>query len=494
MPKNLNIVSISSQVAPYSKTGGLGDVARSLPKAFKRLGHQSIIITPFYEQIIDVKKYKLKKIAEGVTIHIDKENKQKVDFWEGMLDKNVKMYFVANKKFFSRHKHIYGSGHENARFLLFDLAVIKLLHFLELKADIIQCHDWHTGMIPYLIQRRYKDDELFKKTLIVYTIHILTFQFGNDWWTVPLDKKDYGRNGLPFFNDPNLEYVNFAKRGILNADIITTVSEQYAKEILTKKFGEDLHRILQNRQDKVFGIINGIDYEDYNPATDPGLVRNYKLNTISKKKYSKKYLQKKFSLPQEQDVPLIAMVTRITEQKGFELLFEIIEPMMRLDLQLIIMGGGDKRYESKIRKFCKKYPEKCSSHLEFNTKHATQVYAGSDMMLMPSRFEPCGLTQMISLRYGSIPIVRSTGGLVDTINDYNPKTGRGNGFAFKVYNSHDLLMAITRAVETFKHKEVWNALLLKSMEQSFSWEIPARKYIKLFRKMLKEKRKVLNGK
>ncbi|MFH0853998.1 MAG: glycogen/starch synthase [bacterium] len=488
MSKFLKIASISSQVAPYSKTGGLGDVARSLPKAFKKLGHQSIVITPFYEQIIDAEKYNLRKIAEEVVINIDKNNKQTVDFWEGILDKTVKIYFIGNKKFFSRHKHIYGSGHENARFLLFDLACIKLLRFLNYSPDVIQCHDWHTGLAPYLIQKRYSNDILFKKSLLVYTIHILTFQFGKDWWTVPLEHKDYGRNGIPEFNDLNLEYVNFAKRGILNADIITTVSEQYASEILTKKFGEDLHIILVNRKNNLYGIINGIDYDDYNPATDPGLIRNYNMESIDKKLENKFFLQKKFGLPENKDIPLIAMVTRITEQKGFDLIFKIIEPMMRLDLQVVIMGGGDKNYEMEIKKICKKYPSKCAAHLEFDQENATQVYAGSDMILMPSRFEPCGLNQMISIRYGSIPIVHATGGLVDTITDFNPKTWRGNGFVFDEYNDQDLLMALTRAVETYKHKEIWRRLVLKAMEQSFSWELPARKYIKLFRKALKEKK------
>jgi len=487
MTKVLKIASISSQVAPYSKTGGLGDVARSLPKALKKLGHKSIIITPFYEQVIDGAKYELKRIAENVTIQIDKYNKEKVEFWEAFLDKKIKVYFIYSKRFFSRNKSIYGSGKENARFLLFDLASIKLMKFLNFSPDIIQCHDWHTGLIPYFLKRRYKDDDFFKKSLIVYTIHILTFQFGRDWWTVPLEYKDYGRNGIPYFNDPNLEYVNFAKRGILNADVLTTVSEQYAQEILTKKFGEDLHRILKNRENYIYGIINGIDYEDYNPETDPGLVKNYNVKEIGEKLENKLYLQKMFNLPKSTEIPVIAMVTRITEQKGFDLLFEIVDAVMRLDLQIVIMGGGDKKYEAKIRKICKKYPTKCSAHLEFNTKYATQVYAGSDMILMPSRFEPCGLNQMISLRYGSIPIVRSTGGLADTITDFNPKTSRGNGFVFKEYNPHDLLMAITRAVETFKHRDVWYKLLIKAMDQSFSWEIPARKYMQLFRKELKKK-------
>lgn len=315
--------------------------------------------------------------------------------------------------------------------MLFDLASIELLRFLNYSPDIIQCHDWHTGLVPYFIQKRYKDDVLFKNSLLVYTIHILTFQFGKNWWELPLEHKDYGRNGIPEFDNPSLEYVNFAKRGILNADIITTVSEQYASEILTKKFGEDLHRILINRKNNLYGIINGIDYDDYNPATDPGLLKNYGIESIDKKFENKLFLQKKFNLPQNNEIPLISMVTRITEQKGFDLLFEIIDPMMRMDIQLVIMGGGDKRYEAEIRKICKKYPEKVSAHLEFDPVQSTQVYAGSDMIIMPSRFEPCGLNQMISIRYGSIPVVHSIGGLPILLRILIPELSEGMGTHFE---------------------------------------------------------------
>ncbi len=490
MNRNLNIATITSQVDPYSKTGGLGDVARSLPKAFQELGHKNIIITPFYGLLIDAAQYKLEKFAEDVEIRIDDNNTEKVNFWRTSKKTTPAVYFVENAQYFSKRSEIYGSSHENARFLLFDLAAIKLLELLEFKADIIQCHDWQSGLVPYFIKKNYNEYSLFKEALIVFTIHNLVFQMGRNWWEVSADKKDDGKNSLPEFKDEHLENVNFAKRAIRNADIITAVSEQYAIEILTKSFGEDLHRILKNREDKVFGIVNGIDYNDYNPKTDLGLKKNYDVDSIQKKAANKLFLQEKFNLPQNKDIPLIGIASRITEQKGFDLLIEIMEAVMRLDVQIVIKGGGDKKYEQFFNKMSKKYPEKVGVDLQFSPSDVTQVYAGSDMFLMPSRFEPCGLGQLISLRYGSVPIVREVGGLADTVVDFNPKTGRGNGFEFNKYDPQDLLVAITRAVETFKHKEIWDALLKKAMMQSFSWEIPAKKYIKLFKKSLKEKRNI----
>jgi starch synthase len=321
----------------------------------------------------------------------------------------------------------------------------------------------------------------------IFTIHNLTFQLANGWWNVPPEKKDNGRTSIPGFHDKNLQYTNYAKRGILYADVINTVSTQYAQEIMTKKFGQDLHRILQNRKDRLYGIVNGIDYKDYNPSTDPGLHENYDYHTLHLKTKNKLYLQKIFKLPENPKTPILGMVTRLFEQKGINIILKIIEPLMRMNLQIIIWGGGDKRYEKEFKKIMKKYPDKFAANLNFSTKHATRVYAGSDIILMPSRFEPCGLTQLEGLRYGAIPIVHEVGGLADTITDYNPRTHRGNGFVFKQYDPMDLLIAITRAVESHKHKEHWIRLVKGAMQQSFSWEIPAKRYVKLFHQAIKNR-------
>ncbi len=488
MATKLSIVSIAAEVAPFSKAGGVADVARSLPKALKRLGHDTIVVTPLHGSI-DRGQWKLEQIAANVPVHIDDTATRQADFWRGELMEGLPVYFIDNHKYFSSHRTIYGTTMQNRRYLFFNLAVFKLLNFLKLSPDILQCHDWQTGLIPHFLNTRFQENPLFANAHTLYTIHNLTFQFGKDWWKVPPELRDDGRSPLPSFTDvDSIERVNFAKRAILNADVINTVSETYAHEILTRQFGQDLHRILTNRRDRVFGIVNGIDYYDYNPATDPGLYRNYDTDSLQTKAKNKLFLQRELGLPEDETVPVVGMVSRVTEQKGFDLLKEIAEPLLRLDLQIAILGGGEKQYINFLRALRRKHPKKFSGHFEFSTDLATRFYAGSDMFLMPSRFEPCGLGQLISLRYGSVPIVHATGGLVDTITDFNPKTDKGNGFVFKTYDSRDMLVAVARALEAYKQPKVWEGLVQYAMQQSYSWEIPARKYVTLYRKLLLVKR------
>ena len=487
MRRPLNIFVVASEVDPYSKTGGLADVTRSLSKALFRLGHKVVVVTPFYEQTIEAKKFNLSPAIQPQVIELEQDMNVEVEFLKGELLPRLPVYFLKQDKYFGKRKELYGSSHENLRFALFDLASLYLLKWLNFKPDIIQCHDWHTGFVPFFLQKHhcFTSDPFYHSLATVFTIHNLAFQFGHNWWEVKNEDRDDGRSPVPSFRDPLFENVNFAKRGILYATLTNTVSERYAEEILTQELGQDLHRILSNRQDRVFGIINGIDYKDYNPATDAGITENFGIDAMGGKKDNKAYVQRKFGLQVNPDIPLITMVSRISEQKGFDLVMEIMEPLMRMDLQFLVVGGGEKKYEDFFRVWSKNHPKKCAAHLEFDAKQATQMYAASDMFLMPSRFEPCGLGQLISLRYGSIPIVHTTGGFADTISDFNPKTGRGNGFEFKTYDSRDLLVAITRALETYKHRDMWKSLVVQGMKKSFSWEIPARKYVALFRKAMK---------
>ncbi len=485
--KSLKIASISAEVEPYSKSGGLGSVAKSLPKALKRLKHDVVAITPLYDALIDKKKHNLALLAEGVEVLMNRDIKIKVDFYEGRLMKGLPIYFIANNKYFGRRKTMYGSSHDNARFMLFDLAALELLRFINFKPDIIQCHDWHTGLIPYFLKRRFKNEELFEKTAAIYTIHNLNFQMGKNWWEVPAEYKDEGTRILPRFHSQRLENINFAKRAIMNADMINTVSPQYAEEIMTKHFGEDLHRILKNRKDKLFGIINGIDYSEYNPKTDPGLYKNYDVSSLDRKADNKEALQKYFGLPVDRHKAVIGLTSRVTEQKGFKILLPILGVILRAKVQMVIMGDGSRGLIKEIGKKIKKHPKKLA-YRKFDRNKETSVYAGADIFLLPSRFEPCGINQLISLRYGCVPITRAIGGLADTVSNYNPATGKGNGFSFKLYESIDLLVAIVRALETYKHKDAWNRLVAKGMTQSFSWEIPAQKYVALFRRAIKNRK------
>ncbi len=481
--KALKIVSISSEVDPYSRTGGLADVARSLPKSLHRLGHRVIIITPFYGKVVDRSKHKLEKIYSDVKIKMDDKNELKVAFYRSELMPGLPVYFVRNDKYFSRRKTLYGSERENARFYLFDMAALKLISLLKYKADIIHCHDWQTGLIPYLKKTRFKKSKTISSAATVYTIHNLVFQLGMNWWDVPLKYKDKGLKSLPLFKDEKLAYINYAKRGILHADAINTVSETYAEEILNKDFGQDLHRVLTNRKHKVFGVVNGIDYNQYNPNSDKGLHKNFTVDKLHRKVLNKKYLQKFYKLPQEADWPLLGLTSRIAEQKGFDILLDILETVLQRDMQVIIMGDGSKDYIKKLNKIKKKYPNKLVI-TPFNRKMETSIYAGADLFLLPSRFEPCGINQVIGFRYGCVPIVRSTGGLTDTVINFDPAYDNpiGNGFTFKNYNSKELLVVITRALETYKYKKVWKALVRRGMKASFSWELPAKKYLQLYKK------------
>lgn len=489
MQKTLKIVHVSSEIAPFSKTGGLADVARSLPKAQKRLGHEVIVITPLYERVIEKEKHNLKLIKENVEVYLNSKESIVVNYWLGYLMDGLPAYFIENKKYFSKHKKIYGSSHENARFLVFDVAALKLISLLKFEADIIHCHDWQTGLIPFYLKTDFRYSKTLKKVKTVFTIHNLIFQLGHNWWEIPPDKKDYGRKRIPHISDPDIEYVNFAKRAILKADAISTVSEQHREEIMTKKYGQDLNRILKNREDRLFGIVNGIDYKDFNPGLDPGLFKNFDYRNVSLKAQNKIGLQKMMQLPADEKIPLIGMVARLAEQKGFDLLFNIFYGIMTMDVQFVIFGDGkDKKYVKIIKDFIKKYPQKINAYLEldkFNVDNVTKVYAGSDMFLIPSRFEPCGITQLIAMRYGSIPIVRHIGGLIDTVRNYNPRTQKGNGFVFKNYDPYEMLIEVARAVENYKYSVTWNKLVKKVMQESNTWEIPAKKYILLYQRILK---------
>ncbi len=492
MTRALKILFVTTDLSPFCKAGGLGDVSKSLPKALSKMGHDVRIIMPLHG-VIDEKKHNIELVKDNLVAKIDENNEISFRIKKGWLVENLPVYFIDKYKYFRSRSRLYVYKDENQRFMFFCFAVLEAVRNMDSWVpDIIHCNDWHTGLIPYLLKTRFDKEKIFEKTRTLFTIHNLTFQFGRDWWKIDKREQDDGISELPDFSDERMvERINFTKRAIMNADMINTVSEQYAKEIIQEKFGQGLHDILleKYKEKRFYGIINGIDYREYNPQTDPGLVANYSYNSLDKKIINKRHLQEIFNLEVNDEIPVIAMVTRITEQKGFDLIVEIVDALIRLEMQLVLIGSADSYYRKIFRRLSKKNPKKIATHLEFKTKDITQVYAGSDMFLMPSRFEPCGLGQMISLRYGSVPIVRETGGLSDTITNYNPKTRRGNGFTFKTYDPKDLLVAIVRALENYKYKDVWKELVKKGMQESFTWEVPAKKYVILYRKAMKIKDK-----
>ncbi|MEK7552033.1 MAG: glycogen/starch synthase [Patescibacteria group bacterium] len=485
--KKLKIFHIASEVEPFSKTGGLASITSSLPRMQKELGHDVSVITPFYEGLINLKDHPVEEIfSEELLIN---DVKYPVSYLKGYLSKDLPIYFIADKKFFKPREKIYGSRSENSRFFFFDIAALSLIKKLEKSPDIIHCHDWHTGLIPYFLKGRFKSDTFWDNTATLFTIHNLVYQLGHDWWLIPQEKRDDGRSGLPPLHETErVETINFAKRAIMTVDAINAVSETYREEIMTKNFGEDLNRILKNREKRVFGIVNGINYDDYNPVTDPGLTSNYDYESYKKKGANKEWLQKHFKLKIDPNIPIITMTSRVVEQKGFNLLIEVLPTILKRDLQFVIMGDGDKTIVNALEKIQKKFPKKFVL-TPFNPKYETSMYAGADIFLLPSRFEPCGINQMIALRYGCIPVVHHIGGLADTIVDFNPHKETGNGFTFKEYNVLDLVVAITRATENYKHPEIWKRLVITGLKEANSWKIPAKKYVDLYRETFKLKKK-----
>lgn len=489
MKKTLKILFVTTDLDPFCKAGGLGDVSRDLPNALYRMGYDVRIMMPRHG-VIDEDKHNLSLVREDVIVEMGGEE---IAFRvrKSFLGGKVPVYFIDKHKYFGSRGRLYGYEDENERFLFFCKAVLASLNDLEgWMPDLVHCNDWHTGLIPYFIKEGKDNIPEDRRPKTLFTIHNLAFQMGKDWWTVSRKDRDDGTfpidSGL---KGKKIDNINFARRAIMFADMVNTVSECYAEEIMQEKYGQELHNLLAEKfkKKKFFGIVNGIDYRAYNPRTDLGLIANYDSESLSEKTKNKLYLQKKYGLKVDQDIPLLAMVTRITEQKGFDLMMEIIEPLLKLKLQIVIIGDGEKRYKNFFSKMSKKKPGKFVASMQFRKDKITRIYAASDMFLMPSRFEPCGLGQLISLRYGSVPIVRETGGLSDTILNYDPKTGKGNGFTFKNYDALSFLVAIVRGVETFKYRETWKKIVSNGMEESFSWKVPAKKYVALYRKTLKDK-------
>jgi len=488
--KKLNIAFVSGEVAPFSKTGGLGDVLYALPKAInniKKAVGKIVVFTPLYG-CIDRKKYPMEDVRKDIKIKFNGK------IYTFSLQKHqlegIDVFFINHYEFFGRRRKLYMYRDDNIRFMLFDLAVIESLKFLyrsqKFLADVIHLHDWHSGLIPNYLKIKYKNSKIFKNCALVYTIHNLAFQGRFNHWHVAKKNKDKGE-GLPPTAPRKIHWINFVRRAIKYADIISTVSENYAKEIVTPEFGEGLHHILKRREQekRLFGIINGVDYDVFNPALDKNLVVNYDIGSIHKKKDNKLVLQKEFHLPRNPKIPIIGIASRITEQKGFDLIKKIINHLVKMNLQIVIVGSGDKYYRRYLERWSRRYPKVIGAHLRFSEKIASRIYAGADMFLMPSRYEPCGLGQMISLRYGTIPIVRDTGGLTDTITNFSPITKKGNGFVFKTYDETKLLIAIVRAIETYKNKNLWEHLQRKAMHESFSWKLPAQGYLRLYRRAIK---------
>jgi starch synthase len=473
----LKILLTSAEVTPFAKTGGLADVAGSLPKALKRLGHDVRIAMPKYKQITEG-KYLLDYPVEmdhHLETGIIKETRLKGS------DAEIPVFLIESYKYFYR-EGIYGYADEAERFNFFSKAVLNMLPQLDYQPDIIHCNDWQSGLIPLSLKTKYAEDPFYNKIATLFTIHNLQYQ-----GVFPKNTLRLVGLGEEFFSAELLEFygqVNFMKAGILYADLINTVSKKYALEIQTPEFGERLDGLLRKRAQDLYGIVNGIDYEELNPKTDKYIYSNYSADSIALKKENKKMLQQEMGLPVN-DTPLIGIITRLVDQKGLDLITDIFDMVMNLGVQFVLLGSGEDHYQKLFAQLKMKYPRQTAANIGFNVELAQKIYAGADIFLMPSRFEPCGLSQMISLRYGTIPLVRSVGGLADTIEDYNPETDKGNGFSFKPYQAQELFSAIKRAVDMYRLKpELWKRLVERAMRSDFSWERSAGEYVEIYRKAI----------
>jgi starch synthase len=495
MSKEINILFVVSEAVPFAKTGGLADVGGALPQVIRELGHEIRIMMPKYGNFSE-RKFRVHDVIRLKDININIGEKDTSASVKSAFITNskikVQVYFLANEQYFCRDG-LYINPHtkkdypdNDERFIFFCKGTLETLKKLGWKPDIIHCNDWPSALIPAYLKTVYKDDPFFANTKTLFTVHNLAYQglFPKEsFLKTGLPMELFGPNGVEFYNQ-----FSFMKAGLVYADIISTVSEKYALEIRTEEdMGCGLKKLLEKRKKDIYGILNGMDYSVWDPEIDELIPHNYSNKNLKNKVENKKVLLQKFNLKYNDNIPVIGIISRLADQKGFDLIGETMKSLMNLDIQMVILGTGEKKYHELFEKIHKKYPEKFGVHLGFNENLAHLIEAGSDMFLMPSKYEPCGLNQMYSLKYGTVPIVRATGGLDDTIEQINEKTGSGTGFKFKKYSGPEMLNTVKKAVKLYSDKKIWNKVVKNGMVKDFSWSISAKKYISLYKKLLKDK-------
>ena len=473
----MNILFASSECFPFIKIGGLADVVGALPKSLKRFRNDVRVVLPKYRSIPEVYAKQMERVLE-THVYVD-WRKQYVGVYKLEYNKVI-YYFIDNEYYFGARDRVYDYEDEGERFAFFQKAILEAFKYLDFKFDIIHANDWHTGMIPHLIKSVYRFDYPNVKT--VYTIHNIAYQ-----GVFPL--QCYKMFNVEF--DSIFEYqgcINFLKAGIAEADLVTTVSETYADEILDDYYGFGMQNILRQRKDDLLGIINGLDYSVFDPKKDKILPKKYTVDNFEEGKVAaKEELYKRLGVDFYTNCPMIAIVSRLVSQKGLDLISHIMEEILdEYKIKFIILGSGESRYEDYFRRLEEKYPWKVKSYIGYSDELAHLIYAASDIFLMPSRFEPCGLGQLIALKYGSLPLVRETGGLKDSVQPYNEYELTGNGFSFTHYNAHDMMYVLKYALRTYNLKSHWNELVRNAMTADYSWNASAKKYNEAYKKLLKK--------
>ena len=474
----MKVLYAASEAVPFCKTGGLADVAGSLPPALAAQGVETAVILPLYRRVKE-------RFADQLTFlcydYVDLAWRHAYCGLFSLKKDGVTWYFLDNEQYFGRPE-LYGCADDGERFGFFSRAVVKMLDHLDFWPDVIHCHDWQTGLVPVFLRTFYGDQRCYSNIRTVFSVHNLKFQ-GRFSLPAVIDI-----TGLPeqIFSSDKLESygeANYLKGGVVYADAVTTVSPTYAREIMTPEGGEGLDGLMRAREGSLYGILNGIDIREYDPQTDAYLANHYnETNHTEGKGLNKLKLQKLLGLPVDKDVFLLGMVSRMTDQKGFDLIAYVMDELMSTErLQLVVAGTGEARYEEMLRYFAEKYPQKIHVTIGYSEELAHRIYGSCDAFLMPSLFEPCGLSQLMSLRYGTVPIVRETGGLKDTVMPYNEYEQTGTGFSFANYNAHEMLGVLRYAMRVYyTQRKCWNGIAERAMREDFSWKKSAETYARLY--------------
>jgi starch synthase len=472
----MKILFVASEGMPYSKTGGLADVVEALPKALGEMGHEVAVLLPRYRG-----NKTTSTVASSVSVAIGDAMRFPA-IAEGQGHAGVRYFFVEDPSFFDR-QHLYGDRNgdypDNAeRFTEFSRAAIEFMKRIWLP-DVVHCHDWQSALVPVLLSTQHAADPAVRSLPTVLTIHNLGYRG-------IFPETALRRCGLPesLFRLDGLEFygqVNFLKGGLIFADYLTTVSPRYAKEIQTQEYGWGLDGVIRNRADRLVGILNGVDYSEWSPEADKFIAQNYSARSLEGKEICKKDLLRAFGLPEENlEGPIVGIVSRFVDQKGFDLIAEVANELAREVLAIIALGTGQPEYEALFERLAEKYPKRAAVRIGYDNALAHKIEAGADMFLMPSRYEPCGLSQIYSMRYGTVPVVRATGGLDDTVQNFDPSTKQGTGFKFEEYNGRALLECLRTAVQIYRDRDAWRAIQTSAMAQDFSWRSSATSYVTVY--------------
>jgi starch synthase len=494
MVKKLKVLFLSPEVVPFAKTGGLADVAGALPAALKRLGADVRLALPYY-RIVREGNFETRPLLEDLAVPLGKE-KLTADVLETKTAADVPVYLIERDDMYDRpglYGNARGDYYDNLeRFTFFSHAALRLIQALSFKPHVIHCHDWQTGLVPALLKGSTSEPSILANTPSVFTIHNVGYQ-----GIFPAEKLPVtGLTREDFFHPEGLEFwgkISLLKSGIVYSEAITTVSPKYSAEIQTPEYGMGMEGILKQRRGFLKGILNGVDYKLWDPAHDPHIPSNYSFGKTGGKRRCKESLLKEMGLDSSLKTrPILGMISRFGAQKGFDLLVKILEKILALDVGLVVLGSGDASIKEAIQKAAEQHPGRVGLFIGFNEPLAHRITAGVDIFLIPSRYEPCGLTQMYALKYGTVPVVRATGGLDGTIVPFNTKKGEGNGFKFGPYKPASFLSAIRKAVKLFQNDEAWKRLVANGMNADFSWDRSAQKYLELYYTVIK--RALVGGK